>query len=199
MSRSSSQSRWKSSSFRNTDGRKKNDEEMMMKILSLGGDDEETTTATNEGGKQRREDRHQHLCLQHWHPEVIEMRWWSWWWSCPSTSFGDEDDHCVVVGHCLISHPRSCVISCLSPIPWMISCLPRRTKNDIRIFSAPRIFFRTNNDQRIFFQPQVASQHVEDTHKRTQSPGKAGYTDISTTRVTHLWTPPPASDCPHGW
>ena len=67
------------------------------------------------------------------------------------------------------------------------------------MFSAPRIFFRTNNDLRIFFQPQVASQHVEDTHKRPQSPGKAGYTDISTTRVTHLWTPPPASDCPHGW
>ena len=44
-----------------------------MKILFLGGDDEETTTATNEGGKQRREDRHQHLCLQHWHTEVIEM------------------------------------------------------------------------------------------------------------------------------
>ena len=84
MSRSSSQSRWKSSSFRNTDGRKKNDEEMMMKILSLGGDDEETTTATNEGGKQRREDRHQHLCLQHWHLEVIQIRWWLWWWWYPS-------------------------------------------------------------------------------------------------------------------
>ena len=71
---------------------------------------------------------------------VVIDYFWRWWrWSR------------VVVGHCLISHPRSCVISCLSPIPWMISCLPRRTKNDIRIFSAPRIFFRTYNDLWIFF------------------------------------------------